>query len=640
VRFIAAIVFFVVAVVGVGLGVAQRTIWAPPDRIKSTIELDSTAPVTVIDGSALNAFDGRQTIDIIGGVTAAPVPAPESTPAPELSEIPNPLPSPPDASDTPEAAAEAAAETATETATETLAIAAAYGRTADVIAWVKPASYTLVTFDAELGELVSETVTGSEATVPELFGSDLWFADYQAESELGITLNVPDSVSMLIVSDGVLPAPQQFSITWPLENSTPFSTPLILGGGAALIVGLVLLLWALLHLRKQHGPRRKTPKMPRVPKPSRYRPVSPRAVLGRPKGRRAVQRSALIPTLLLGSTLLVACTGGGAIVVAPPTPEPSVAAETPAVAVSENQLRRIVSRISATVNEADTARDPVLAATRLTGPALELRTASYLIQASDAAFVIAPAIPEGEVQLTLPERLPDEGNTWPRRAFTIVQAAPTVDDAGVETRSPPRALLLVQDDPRSQYRVYYAITVSLPDDAERPKVAPATLGAPLLPKTTPLLAVSPESVAAAYADLLLRGEQSETFALFQPENDTLAAQIGVAAKAARQSALPSTAAIAFTNAVGNAEVYSFVTNDGGALVMLYLTESEAVTPTQAGAAVNAPATVAALSGRTQSDSGIVATYGIQILFSVPPVGSDAQVVLLGYTQGLISAGEL
>jgi hypothetical protein len=152
--------------------------------------------------------------------------------------------------------------------------------------------------------------------------------------------------------------------------------------------------------------------------------------------------------------------------------------------------------------------------------------------------------------------------------------------------------------------------------------------------------VSPESVAAAYADLLLRGEQSETFALFQPENDTLAAQIGVAAKAARQSALPSTAAIAFTNAVGNAEVYSFVTNDGGALVMLYLTESEAVTPTQAGAAVNAPATVAALSGRTQSDSGIVATYGIQILFSVPPVGSDAQVVLLGYTQGLISAGEL
>jgi hypothetical protein len=65
-----------------------------------------------------------------------------------------------------------------------------------------------------------------------------------------------------------------------------------------------------------------------------------------------------------------------------------------------------------------------------------------------------------------------------------------------------------------------------------------------------------------------------------------------------------------------------------------------VTPTQAGAAVNAPATVAALSGRTQSDSGIVATYGIQILFSVPPVGSDAQVVLLGYTQGLISAGEL
>ena len=58
-RFIAAIMLFVVAVVGVGLGVAQRTVWAPADRLTAELQLDTAAAVMVIDGSALNAYDGR-----------------------------------------------------------------------------------------------------------------------------------------------------------------------------------------------------------------------------------------------------------------------------------------------------------------------------------------------------------------------------------------------------------------------------------------------------------------------------------------------------------------------------------------------------------------------------------------------------
>lgn len=621
-RFIAAIVFFVVAVVGVGLGVAQRTVWAPPDRVTSELRLDTAATVTVIDGAALNAYDGRQTLEIIGGVVAAPVPEPEPSDTPAAGATPAPAADP-------------------EAATATEAITAAYGRTTDVVAWVGPATYTLVTFDAELGELVAETVTGTESVVPNPYGGDLWFADYQGESQLGITVNVPDDVSMLIVSDGTLPAPQQLSLTWPLDASTPFSTALILTGVGALVIGTLFLLWALLHMRKQRGPRRKTPKMPKVPKPSRYRPLSSRSLLGRPKGRRAAQRVALVPALLVGSMLLAACTaagpGGSA---ASPSPMPTEVVEQPAVAVTENQLERIVLRIGQTMEQADSARDANIAATRLAGPALQLRTAGYEVKGDVADYAIVPTIPTGDVQLTLPERLPAEGDTWPRRVFAIVQTPATVNDAGEETQAPPLAMVLVQDDPRSQYRVHYAITVTLPEDAERPEVAPAALGTPLLPRTTPLLAVTPQDVAVGYADVLMRGDQSESFALFQAEGDTLIAQIGAAAKAARQAALPSTAAISFSNAVSEAEIFSFVTNDGGALVSLYLVESESVTPTESGAAVNAPAAVAALAGSTQSTAGFTASYGIQVLFSVPPVGSDELVVLLGYTQGLISAGGL
>lgn len=620
-RFIAAIVFFVVAVVGVGLGVAQRTVWAPPDRITAELQLDSTATVTVIDGTALNAYDGRQTLEIIGGVVAAPVPEPEQSDVPAVGETP-------------------AATADPNAPTETDAIVAAYGRTTDVLAWVGSAGYNLVTFDDETATLVSEKIAGSEVIVPNPAGSDLWFGDLEGEGQLGLTVNVPDEVSMLVVSDGTLPAPQALSVTWPLDSSTPFSTVLILGGVGALVVGLLFLLWALLHMRRQRGPRRKTPKMPKVPRPSRYRPASSRMVLGRPKGRRAAQRVAIVPTLAIGAMLLAACTGGGSTTEAMPTPAPTDVAETPEVAVTENQLERIILRVGATLEQADADRDAALAETRLGGAALQLRQSSYSIKSKVADFVLAPVIPPGDVQLTLPERLPEEGDVWPRRVLAIVQAPATENDAGEEVRTPPLALLLVQDDPRSQYKVHYAITVTLAADADRPKVAPPSIGAPLLPSTTPLLAVTPDDVALGYADLLLRGEASESFALFQAEGDTLVEQIGAAAKAARAAALPSTAAIAFSNAVSEFEIFSFVTNDGGALVMLALTETERVTPTEAGAAVNAPAAVAALAGRAQSTTGIEATYGLQILFSVPPVGSDAQVVLLGYTQGLIAAREI
>ncbi len=134
-RFIIAIVFFVVAVVGVGLGVAQRTVLAPPESVTSTVQLDSAATVTVIDGSALNAYEGRQTLAIRGGVVAPP----DTAAAPEEDA---------------EAEDDAEAEEGEEQIAQTDRVVAAYGRTGDVLAWVGDTRYTLVTFDEELGELV------------------------------------------------------------------------------------------------------------------------------------------------------------------------------------------------------------------------------------------------------------------------------------------------------------------------------------------------------------------------------------------------------------------------------------------------------------------------------------------------------
>ncbi|WAB80718.1 hypothetical protein OVN18_09075 [Microcella daejeonensis] len=602
-RFIVAIVLFVVAFASIGLGVAQRTIFAEPDRLTSSVEYESSAPVTVIDGSALNALDGRQTIAVLGGVTAEP--------------------GGDDALD-PAATAPASSD----------AISAAYGASTDVIAWVGDAPYTLITWDETEQQLVAEPVRGTATEVPDLVGSDLWYQDYRGEGELGITLNVPEDVSLLVATDGVLPAPQAISVTWPLESDSPYSTPLLLGGFAALLLGLIALIWALLHLRKQRGPRRKNPsqpKMPRVPRPSRYRAVSSSSLVGRPKGRRAVRSIALLPVALAGTLVLGACTAPGAGPA--PSPEPSASAaeaveELPPVAVTASQGERIVSRVLTAVADADEARDGELAATRLAGPALLLRQTNYAAVAANAELPLIAAIPSGSVDVLLPQQT----DTWPRRILAVVS---NPEDTAV----PPTALVLIQESPREDYKANYVLT--LEPQAQVPEVAPASLGTPALQPDTPFLPVTPATVLQAYTDSLLTGEAAEGYDLFAIEGDSLRAQIGAAVKQERSDALPDTASIEFTNAVGDAEIVTLGTLDSGGIVVGYLTETETVRPTQDGASVNASGAVAALSGVESSEAGLVATYGTQVIFSVPSLADpDAPIVLLGYSQGLIAASEV
>ncbi len=615
-RFIIAIVLFVVAFVGIGLGIAERTVFAEADRVTQTVELESAASVTVVDGSALNAFDGRQTVAIRGGVQGSSAPSPTASPSTSAS---------------PEAAP-ADAPAATEE------IAAVYGTTTDVIGWVGSAGYTLVTWDAETQTFVTEEIAGDEATVPTPIGSDLWYGEFEGEGELGLTINVPRDVSLLMVSDGTLPAPQEFSVTWPLDVSSPLATPLTLAGFAALLLGLLALIWALLHMRRQRGPRRKSPrgpKMPRVPRPSRYRPAKTSTLLGRPKGRRAVRRVALLPIGLLGAVLLSACGLGDGVSLSEPTQAATASAsaepeeELPPVAVTTRQAERIIDRVATTIAEADAAGNGDLASARLAGPALELRQANYAARANNGEIAALPAIPTGSVELVLPQQT----DIWPRQVFAVVT---NPDDESV----PPVAMVLTQATAREQYKATYIVT--LEPQAVLPEVPPASLGTAFLPPETPFLPIQPATIIPSYAEILLLGEAgAPNFAQFAAEGDSLRAQIGFEKKEERRAAIPSTAAIDFTNAASDAEVVTMSTLDAGGLVFGYLTETETVTPTQSGAAVNASGAVAALAGIESSERGITATYGVQVLFYVPSLENpDDPVVLLGYTQGLVAASEV
>jgi hypothetical protein len=289
-------------------------------------------------------------------------------------------------------------------------------------------------------------------------------------------------------------------------------------------------------------------------------------------------------------------------------------------------------------SEADASANADLAATRLDGPALELRKANYAARAVDGAIAALPPIPGEPVTLTLPQQT---GDSWPRTVLTVVQPPapePPTDPAATPEPAPaPVALVLIQPDPRSQYKVHYSIP--LLTEAELP-VAPASVGAAPLPEDSKLLALTPAEVGPAYADVLQNGEASASFPLFDTANDKLLAQLGKAYKDERVAAL-QTASLTFAQAPGGGQTVALATNDTGALVAVNMDEIETITPTEAGAAVNAEGQVKALSGVSQSTKGLTATYGMQLLFYVPPVSeSDQKIVLLGYAQGLTGASEV
>jgi hypothetical protein len=129
-RFVIAIVLFLLAFVSIGYGIAQRTILAGPSSFTAGLTTDSSAPITVIDGATLHAFEGSQGLTVSGSST----------------------------------------------------VFIADGRADDVRAWVGTTSYNKVSYSTKTQKLASKLVTGKESTAPSPVGSDLWVDEFSGKT--------------------------------------------------------------------------------------------------------------------------------------------------------------------------------------------------------------------------------------------------------------------------------------------------------------------------------------------------------------------------------------------------------------------------------------------------------------------------
>nr|WP_157797287.1 hypothetical protein [Microbacterium barkeri] len=227
-RFVWAVVAFVLAAALIGAGIAQRTIFVGPDSQKTEVAIDEPAPFVLLDGDVLRINPGAQTLIVRGDGE----------------------------------------------------IFGSYGRTADMEAWLADSDYNHVTVDDD-GDLNVEHVTAptgedeaqggddpttegtegdaaeEEPTGRDPRGSDLWLDSFGEENLLTAdNMQLPEGTSLLIAYDGTKDAPDDIVVSWPLDNSTPWAGPLMVAGGVVLLIGLILYVLAIRHQRRAVRPER------------------------------------------------------------------------------------------------------------------------------------------------------------------------------------------------------------------------------------------------------------------------------------------------------------------------------------------------------------------------------------------------
>ena len=360
-RFLIAATLFIVSISLLLLGLAQRTIWAPPAVYSINLVGQESQPYLVIPAEALALKPGDATISASGSG----------------------------------------------------AVFLAAGKAVDVAAWVGDTSHSVAESSADASSLaVAENIGTGDFVSP--IGSDLWVSEVAAELSGEIVVPEGENFSVLVASDGLTPAPERVRVSWPTENSTTTSDIFLAVGLGLLVIAILFNLLALGKMIRNRGPRRKLPKAPQGP---RYKPRNKGYDLPRKGRRSASNKIALIPV----SIGLVLALGGCQSPVTPvSSPTPSESATTSIVdaiepALTEGQVTRILSNIQDVVAQADAAGDSTLLQTRVSGASLLFREANYLLRTKSPDVQPLPAITTSVVSITIISKT----EAWPRSLMVV-----------------------------------------------------------------------------------------------------------------------------------------------------------------------------------------------------------------------------
>lgn len=572
----------IVGLLTMGLGIAQRTVWAPPETITHTVAGDfEDAPLTVLDHS-LNDRDGEVQLTVEGEGD----------------------------------------------------MMLAVGRADDVKAWVGDAAHLQVLgYDGNRG-LVAESTSG-ETEVPSPRGSDMWQTVETGTDRITYTWAdpAPGQWAILLASEGDGPAPTDVSLTVPNSEGTPWAIPLIVIGALLTVLGLAMLF----------GRKKGKPEVEPAPGSRAARRRSEAGSKARFKERSKVGmgrhgfEGGAAAVLSLG---LIGGLGGAALATTSATADQPESGSAKSAASStapsgatagtggevggypvllEGQLHEIMDSVASTVEAADAAKNAEDLEPRVDGPALQLRSATYEIQSQNSNYEAPTPISAEPIMA----EVITSSYEWPRTVVAVTQS---------EQSEVPQALVLVQEDPRENYKLHSAVEMlpgtTFPQAAEDP--AETTT---LENSSDKSLKHSPDSALAALADVLAKKDSK--FADQVAEN-TFVEQI-TAFQKEQQKANRKNADISFDHSVMEDNTRALRTADGGALVFGYLSNSMKSTPSEKGGTVKLDKDYAALAGDDRTEEGVKITFGESVMLYVPAAGSDRKIQVIGAAQNLVDA---
>jgi hypothetical protein len=212
-RFLIAATLFIVSISFLLLGLAQRTIWAPPSVFAVNLVGQDAQPCLIIPAEALAMRPGNATISVTGS--------------------------------------------------DQVFLAA--GKEVDVAAWVDTTSHSVVETLAGSQSLKVVNNAGTNDFISPV-GSDLWISEVSTASIGELIVPEGQDLSVLVASDGTSPAPERVRVSWPTENSTTGSDIFLGVGLGLLVIAIFFGVLALGKMMRNRGPRRKLPKAPQGPR--------------------------------------------------------------------------------------------------------------------------------------------------------------------------------------------------------------------------------------------------------------------------------------------------------------------------------------------------------------------------------------
>ncbi|MGO1496072.1 hypothetical protein [Agrococcus casei] len=319
------------------------------------------------------------------------------------------------------------------------------------------------------------------------------------------------------------------------------------------------------------------------------------------------------------------------------SPSPSTLEETlPKPSITVSQFERVLEETRATIAQADEERDTSVLEARVGGSVLETRGANYEALAEDDSVEPASGIPDGEVQLVLPQ----QNESWPRHVLAVVGWQ---DESQV-----PQALIFEQVSARSDFKLVYQVYLQV--GIQLPELAASQVGAPVIAGDSSLTMLPPSQVPGAYADIMTTGEKADHYGAFAAEPDELREGLGYEHKQKNYVDNKDFELIdfEFSNDRGSSPVISFSTKDGGALVAGSFTESTEFELTEDGVSVtlsdSRSGMRALLGGEEKIESDIRRVDEYQVLVYVPPAPRDGeepgQIEMLGYNAAIVKAEEI